>query len=69
MSNVNVRPGGVRANSVIVPTAADGSVCLTASVTTHVIVDVTGWFGTATGHAFVPLSPIRLADTRSYQPR
>jgi uncharacterized protein YkwD len=67
VSNVNVRPGGVRANSVIVPAASDGSVCLTASVTTHVIVDVTGWFGTTSGHAFVPLSPVRLADTRSYQ--
>ena len=29
VSNVNVRLGGVRANSVIVPAAADGSVCLT----------------------------------------
>ncbi|MET0910231.1 MAG: hypothetical protein ABWZ99_12225, partial [Ilumatobacteraceae bacterium] len=68
VSNVNVRRGGVRANSVIVPTASDGTVCLTASVTTHVIVDVTGWFGHTSGHSFVPLSPVRLADTRSYQP-
>ena len=41
--------------------------CLTASVTTHVIVDLTGWFGRTSGHSFVPLSPVRLADTRSYQ--
>jgi Cysteine-rich secretory protein family len=67
VSNVNVRPGGVRANSVIVPAAADGSVCLTGNVTTHVIVDVTGWFGNTSGNSFIPLSPLRLADTRSYQ--
>jgi Cysteine-rich secretory protein family len=68
VSSVNSRAGGVRANSVIVPTAADGSICVTASVTTHVIVDITGWFGRSSGLSFVPLAPIRLADTRSYQP-
>ncbi len=67
VSNVNVRRGGVRANSVIVPTATDGSICLTSSVATNVIVDITGYFGPAGGHSFLPLSPIRLADTRSYQ--
>ncbi|MET0911463.1 MAG: hypothetical protein ABWZ99_18505, partial [Ilumatobacteraceae bacterium] len=67
VSNVNVRPGGVRANSAIVPTAADGTVCMTASVPTDVVVDVTGWFGRDAGHSFVPLSPARLVDTRSYQ--
>ncbi|MET0661789.1 MAG: CAP domain-containing protein [Ilumatobacteraceae bacterium] len=66
-SNVNVRRGGVRANSVIVPTAADGSICVTSNVTTNVIADITGYFGPSVGHRFVPLSPIRLADTRSFQ--
>jgi hypothetical protein len=68
VSSVNARAGGVRANSVIVPTAADGTICVTASVTTHVIVDLTGWFRASNGYSFVPLAPIRLADTRSFQP-
>jgi hypothetical protein len=67
VSSVNIRPGGVRANSVILPTAVDGSICLTSDVTTDVIIDVTGWFGSGGSQKFIPLSPIRLADTRSYQ--
>ncbi len=68
VSNVNVNTGGVRANSVIVPTAADGSICVTTNVNANVIVDITGWFGHTAGYSFLPLSPIRIADTRSYQP-
>ena len=49
VSNVNVRRGGVRANSVIVPTAADGSICVTANVATDIIVDITGCFGRRSG--------------------
>lgn len=67
VSNVNVRAGGVRANSVIVPTAADGTICITSSITTQVIVDITGYFGSSGGHQFLALNPIRIADTRSYQ--
>ncbi len=67
VSSVNVRIGGVRANSVIVPVAADGSVCLTSNITSNVIVDITGWFGRNAGYKFIPLSPMRLADTRSFQ--
>ena len=71
VSNVNVRRGGVRANSVIVPAAANGSICVTANVATNIIVDITGYFAPAAaptgGQRFTPLSPIRLADTRSFQ--
>ena len=67
VSNVNVRQGGVRANSVIVPTAADGTICVTSNIATNIIIDITGYFGSTGGHRFLPLSPIRLADTRSFQ--
>ena len=35
-------------------------------VNTHVVLDVTGWFGATGGSEFVPIEPIRMADTRSY---
>jgi hypothetical protein len=68
VSSLNPLAGRDRANSVIVPTAADGTICLTSNVPTDIIVDITGWFGRQTGHRFVPVSPIRLADTRSTHP-
>ena len=67
-SSLNPRAGRDRANSAIVPTGSDGTICLTSNITTHVIVDITGWFGEQSGQRFVPLTPIRLADTRSAHP-
>jgi hypothetical protein len=64
VSSLNPRFGLARANSAIVPVAADGTICLTSNVTSHVIVDITGWFGERGAQRFVPLTPIRLADTR-----
>ena len=68
VSSLNPRVGRARANSAIVPTAADGTICLTSNVTSHVIIDITGWFGDQSGQKFVPISPIRLADTRQAHP-
>lgn len=68
VSSLNPRFGQARANSVIVPTAADGTICLTSNVTSHVIVDITGWFGESTGQKFVPIKSLRLADTRQAHP-
>ena len=68
VSSLNPRIGRARANSAIVPTAADGTICLTSNVTSHVVVDITGWFGDRGGQQFVPISPIRLADTRQAHP-
>jgi len=67
-SSMNPRVGRARANSAIIPTAADGTICLTSNVTSHVIVDITGWFGDGGGQQFVPIRPIRLADTRQAHP-
>ena len=68
VSTLNPRVGQARANSAIVPTAADGTICLTSNVTSHVIVDITGWFGDRSGQQFVPINPVRLADTRQAHP-
>ena len=68
ISSLNPRVGQARANSAILPTAADGTICLTSNVTSHVIIDVTGWFGDVGGQEFVPLSPLRIADTRADHP-
>jgi uncharacterized protein YkwD len=68
VSSINPRAGRDRANSAIVPTGADGTICLTSNITTHVIIDITGWFGEQSGQRFVPVTPIRLTDTRSAHP-
>ena len=68
VSSMNPRVGLERANSAIVPTAADGTICLTSNITTDVIIDITGWFGPQGGLDFVPLSPLRLTDTRQTHP-
>lgn len=68
VSSLNPRVDRARANSAIVPTAADGTICLTSNVTSHVIVDITGWFGDRGGQQFVPINAIRLTDTRQTHP-
>jgi hypothetical protein len=69
VSSLNPRVGRARANSAIVPVAADGTICLTSNVTSHVIVDLTGWFGAgAGGEKFVAINALRLADTRQTHP-
>ncbi len=68
VSTLNPRLGQARANSAIVPTAGDGTICLTSNVTSHFIVDITGWFGNVGGEQFVPLRPLRIADTRQNHP-
>ena len=65
-SSVSARYTRNIASSAIVPLAADGTICLTSMMTTDIVVDVTGWFGPSSGLDFVPVDPIRLADTRSF---
>jgi hypothetical protein len=60
-SNLNVQAGEDIANSVVAKLDPTGRVCLVASVTTDLLVDVAG---SAEGSAVVPLDPARLLDTR-----
>ncbi|MEU6315120.1 PKD domain-containing protein [Streptomyces sp. NPDC047014] len=68
-SNLNFSAGQTIANSVIVPVGQDGriSVFNGAWAGTDVVVDVVGYYSTASTSAFVPLAPERLADTRDPQ--
>jgi GH25 family lysozyme M1 (1,4-beta-N-acetylmuramidase) len=64
-SNLNFGPGQTIPNLVIVKLGPDGSVSFYNNVgSTHVVVDVVGWFGT-TGSAFYSLpTPTRVLDSR-----
>jgi hypothetical protein len=70
-SNLDVAPGNVVANRVIVPVGADGRIDVyNLAGTVDVIADVGGWFTdgsdpAATGARFTPLAPTRVADTRA----
>src|SRR5690606_16846879 len=68
-SNVNVVAGQTVANLVMVPVGDDGTVTLYSSGGTHLLADVTGWFGDASqapgdDGLFVPIEPTRLLDSR-----
>jgi hypothetical protein len=65
-SNVNARAKHSTASSVIVGLGADGSICvLTYSGSSHIVVDVAGWFGPGNGGlSYRPTEPVRLLDTR-----
>lgn len=60
-SNVNFAKGQVVANGVIAPVGSNGRVCVYASTSTDVVVDLEGWFG---GGSFTGATPDRLVDTR-----
>jgi hypothetical protein len=67
-STINFPLGDVRANGVTVPLAADGTLSLTfvggAGATTHLIIDVTGYFLPTDGGRYIPAGPSRLLDSR-----
>jgi cell wall-associated NlpC family hydrolase len=64
-SNVNYAAGRNVADAAIVGVSADGTVCVFSSASTHVVVDVTGWFGPSAPASFTARSPQRLVDTRA----
>jgi hypothetical protein len=66
-SNVNARAQRSMASAVLVGLGNDGSVCVrTFSGSSHIVVDVAGWFGPGSGGlAYQSETPTRLLDTRS----
>ncbi len=74
-SNVNYVRGVTRANLVMTGLGTDGAIRIYASATTHVAVDLVGYFRTGDGAStyvgrVVPLSaPFRAFDTREYGTR
>jgi hypothetical protein len=67
-SNVNFSPGETRPNLVVVPVAADGGISVyNRAGSTHVVIDVVGWYDDGANPwatALRPLEPTRLLDTR-----
>lgn len=63
-SNVNYVKGEVVANGAIVPTSANGYICVYSSTSADVVVDLVGYFPADSG-AFYGATPTRLVDTRN----
>jgi Trypsin len=53
------------ANLVVAPIAADGTICLRATATTHLVGDIIGWFAPSGFDGVAPMSPVRAIDTRN----
>ena len=64
-SNLNFGPGTTTPNAVISKLGADGTVCVFAERTVHVVVDVNGVPPTT---SYVAINPARLMDTRPGEP-
>jgi hypothetical protein len=67
-STLNSLDGRVKSNAAIVPAGTAGAISVFASNTTHVILDINGYFVAATDPtalAFYPITPCRIADTRN----
>lgn len=62
-STVNFPAGASMANLSLTRASADGRICLSPSVPTHIVVDLVGTFPPGSGFAAAP--PRRLLDTRS----
>ena len=68
VSTTNAPTGQITANMAIVPAGIDGAVSFFASNTTHVVVDINGYFGPPTqpgALSLYPVTPCRLVDTRN----
>ena len=67
-SNVNAPPDANVANASIVPLDAEGRMVLFTQATTHVLIDVAGFYldqsGPTSAGRFVPTGPERIIDTR-----
>ncbi len=61
-SNLNFTTASVVAAAVVAKLDPTGNVCLFTSGTTHVVVDVSGWFPPDGGYS--PIQPQRLLDSR-----
>ena len=62
-ANLNYGTGTTIPNSVIAKVGTGGEVCIYTSNTTHIVVDVNGYF--PAGSSYAALVPGRLMETRS----
>jgi hypothetical protein len=69
MSNLNAQPQYNVSNQAIVQVGVGGAIDLSVSSgSTHLVVDVMGYFRSSAGDRFLPMNPARLLDTRSGLP-
>jgi hypothetical protein len=70
VSTLNSSDGSVIANAAIVPAGSSGSITVMAANPTDLVIDINGYFAPAdaSGLDFFPLTPCRMADTRTSQP-
>jgi hypothetical protein len=61
---VQASPGGSIANLAVVPVDANGMFCVQMTSSMHVVLDLIGTFSPAGDLRFVPVSPLRLLDSR-----
>ncbi len=63
-SNLNAVVGSPVANMAIVAVDADGTFCAYVSSSMHLAVDVMGTFASGTAVQFIPVTPVRVHDSR-----
>ncbi len=66
VSTLNSPDARTKANAAIVPAGFDGAVSVYVTNTTHVILDIDGYFAPSSSQTlqFYPLPPCRVVDTR-----
>jgi len=68
VATLNSVDGRIKSNAAIVPAGSEGAISIYATDTTHVILDINGYFVPATDTAalaFYPVTPCRIVDTRN----
>ena len=66
VSNLNFPAYATVANQAVVQVGADGRIALRTSATSHLLIDVVGYFASTSGYR--PLEPRRVMDTRPSTP-
>ena len=67
VASLNALSGTVTANAAIIPAGTGGNIDLFASNTTHLVIDINGYFAPMGpgGLSFYPVPPCRVLDTRN----
>lgn len=65
VSTVNFVAGQVMPNAATVPLDPTGGLCVYSNVSQQLVVDVNGYYSDGGASRFTPLSPYRIADSRS----
>lgn len=63
VSTINYAPGAAIANQAVVP-LQNGKMCLYSRASVDVVIDINGYYRSSGGAGFVPVTPVRLYDSR-----